>query len=254
LWDLKALAAHGEFMNKLKERFPKVSYAKCNRWMNIAENETRVAAAIEKYPNVAWGPKTMIDYLKGSWTPEEDAEHDEDDEELINDEPLHLLEPGDAEVSTKIAKMADVSPSTMKKVNAVKENAPDNLNKKSKGETKDTQEDTPAEPENDTPAKPLTNAEPGNKVFTLQPYELGNGDIALLEHILLKVESGSCHFEDGGTMDASAIYDKANATLRRQAKLKTELESLLMEVSSLRKAAKNPPAIQPAQKRRKDSQ
>lgn len=38
LWDLKALAPHGEFMNMLKERFPKVNYAKCNRWMVIAKS------------------------------------------------------------------------------------------------------------------------------------------------------------------------------------------------------------------------
>lgn len=93
LWDLKSLAAHGEFMNKLKERFPKVSYYKCNRWMTIAENEPEVAAAIEKYPDVAWGPKKMIDYLKG-WNPNEEPEEDEEDsdgftvEDNLHEEPL----------------------------------------------------------------------------------------------------------------------------------------------------------------------
>lgn len=94
LWDLKALAAHGEFMNMLKERFPKVNYAKCNRWMFIAKHEAEVSAAIEAHPTVAWGPKKMIDYLKGNWTPEDEEDGDEDDcfgairEEYIKAEPL----------------------------------------------------------------------------------------------------------------------------------------------------------------------
>lgn len=94
LWDLKALTAHGEFMKMLKERFPKVNYAKCNRWMFIANHEAEVVAAIEAHPAVAWGPKKMIDFVKGFWTPEEEEDGEEDDcfgtvrEEYIKDEPL----------------------------------------------------------------------------------------------------------------------------------------------------------------------
>lgn len=94
LWDLKALASHGEFMDKLRERFPKVNYAKCNRWMFIAKHETEVAAAIEKYPDVAWGPKKMIDFLKEFWMPDEEGEDEEDDcfgnvrEDHVEAEPL----------------------------------------------------------------------------------------------------------------------------------------------------------------------
>lgn len=85
LLDLKRIVPHGEFKKTLKERFPKVSYYKCNRWMSIAENENEVAAAIEKYPDVAWGPKKMIDYLKG-WNPEEEPEEDEEDSDGFTDE------------------------------------------------------------------------------------------------------------------------------------------------------------------------
>lgn len=99
LWDLKSLAAHGEFMDKLKERFPKVTYAKCNRWMFIAKHEAEVVAAIDALPTVAWGPKKMIDYLKGNWTPEDEEDGDEDDcfgairEEYIKAEPLLPIDP-----------------------------------------------------------------------------------------------------------------------------------------------------------------
>ena len=92
-WDLKAIVPHGEFKRKLKERFPKVNYSKVNRWMVISKNELEVAAAIEKYPDVAWGPKKMIDYLKG-WNPEEEPEEDEEDsdgftvEDNLHEEPL----------------------------------------------------------------------------------------------------------------------------------------------------------------------
>ncbi len=103
LWDLKSLAAHGEFMNKLKERFPTVNYAKCNRWMFIAKHEAEVVAALEQYPDVSWGPKKMIDLLKGSWTPAEQAEDDEDDcsgyirEDHVKVELLLPEEDGNAE-------------------------------------------------------------------------------------------------------------------------------------------------------------
>jgi hypothetical protein len=92
-WDLIAIVQHGEFKRKLKERFPKVNYSKVNRWMVISKNALEVAAAIEKYPDVAWGPKKMIDYLKG-WNPEVEPEEDEDDsegfplEDNLHEEPL----------------------------------------------------------------------------------------------------------------------------------------------------------------------
>ena len=92
-WKLKALVPHGEFKLKLKERFPKFKYSKVNRWMFISKNETEVSAAIEKYPDVAWGPKKMIDFLKG-WNPESEPEDNEDDseglpvEDNLNDVPL----------------------------------------------------------------------------------------------------------------------------------------------------------------------
>lgn len=83
LLELKEIAPHGTFKQKLKERFPKISYAKCNRWMFLASHETEVAAAIEQYPDVSWGPKKMVDFLKGVWTPEPEDEDDwlEEDED-----------------------------------------------------------------------------------------------------------------------------------------------------------------------------
>jgi hypothetical protein len=78
LLELKELAPRGTFKSRLKERFPKVNYAKCNRWMFIGKHEAEVAAAIEKYPEVAWGPKKMIDFLKG-WNPDEEQEYEEDE-------------------------------------------------------------------------------------------------------------------------------------------------------------------------------
>lgn len=94
LWALKLLVPHGGFMDKLEERYPTVKYSKLNRWMFIAKHESEVQEALTKYPGVAWGPMKMIDFLKGAWTPEDDAEDDEDDssgivyEDDIEDEPL----------------------------------------------------------------------------------------------------------------------------------------------------------------------
>lgn len=79
LWELKSLAPHGAFQQTLRERFPKVSYPKCNRWMFLAKHEAEIVAALERHPDVAWGPKKMIDYLKGAWVPNEEVESEEDD-------------------------------------------------------------------------------------------------------------------------------------------------------------------------------
>ena len=103
LWDLKALVPHGSFKQALRDRFPKVNYAKCNRWMVLAKHEEEIQVALEKYPDVAWGLKKMIDFLKGFWTPEEEAEDDEDDcfgavrEDHVEEEPLLPPKAADAE-------------------------------------------------------------------------------------------------------------------------------------------------------------
>jgi hypothetical protein len=77
LIQLKAIVPHGQFKIVLKERFPKVSYAKCNRWMVIARRDTEVAEALVAYSDIAWGPKKMFDYLTKEWRPEIESEEDE---------------------------------------------------------------------------------------------------------------------------------------------------------------------------------
>lgn len=79
LLQLKAVVPHGQFKQVLKERFPRTSYSKCNRWMVIARHEAEVAKALADLPDVAWGPKKMIDYLTQEWRPESDATEDEED-------------------------------------------------------------------------------------------------------------------------------------------------------------------------------
>lgn len=79
LIQLKAMVPHGQFKLVLKERFPRVSYSKCNRWMVIARHEAEVAEALVAYPEVAWGPKKMMDYLTQEWRPDSDADEDEED-------------------------------------------------------------------------------------------------------------------------------------------------------------------------------
>lgn len=82
LIQLKAMVPHGQFKIVLKERFPRVSYAKCNRWMVIARHEAEVVEALVTHPEVAWGPKKVIDFLKGALSLEEvvnNGDWDEDD-------------------------------------------------------------------------------------------------------------------------------------------------------------------------------
>ena len=91
LIQLKAIVPHGQFKLVLNERFPKVSYSKCNRWMNIAKDETLVAKALDKYPDVKWGPKKMIDFFQGRWSPEVDC----DEDECYGVTPDNRIEPDD---------------------------------------------------------------------------------------------------------------------------------------------------------------
>jgi hypothetical protein len=92
--ELKSVTPHGEFMRRLKARFPQTSYDKCNRWRYLAENEERGAATLEKFPDVAWGPKKMIDFLKGCWSPEaedEEERYDGDEDEYSGYPPTELF-------------------------------------------------------------------------------------------------------------------------------------------------------------------
>jgi hypothetical protein len=74
---LKEVVQHGMFQKTLKTRYPKLRYSKLNRWMFIARHETQVEAALALHPDVAWGPKKMIDYLKGTWHKNIDCDEDD---------------------------------------------------------------------------------------------------------------------------------------------------------------------------------
>lgn len=99
--ELKSVTPHGEYMKRLKEHFPKPSYDKCNRWRYLAENEERVAATLEKFPDVAWGPKKMADFLKGCWSPDaedEEERYDGDEDEYGGYVPTELFVPEEDDV------------------------------------------------------------------------------------------------------------------------------------------------------------
>lgn len=92
LIQLKAMVPHGQFKQVLKERFPRVSYSKCNRWMVIARHEAEVAEALVAYPDVAWGPKKMIDFLNGEFVPHDEPDNWDEEDLLgcVSDEPDQL--------------------------------------------------------------------------------------------------------------------------------------------------------------------
>ena len=94
--ELKSMTPHGMYMKRLKERFPKPSYDKCHRWRYLAENEDRVAAALAKFPDTAWGPKKMTDFLRGCWSPEAEDEEDRfdgDEDEYRGVVPTEFSQP-----------------------------------------------------------------------------------------------------------------------------------------------------------------
>jgi hypothetical protein len=102
LWELKELCPHGTFKVRLKQRYPNFHYTTPNRWMYVAKNEEQVAAALEKYPDVPWGLKKMIDFLRGSWSPEAEEEEDRydgDEDEYTGFVPSDLTEEPSQEAS-----------------------------------------------------------------------------------------------------------------------------------------------------------
>ncbi len=92
LRQLKALVPHGTFQKTLEERYPRVNYSKCNRWMYIAKHEAQVAEALIAHSDEAWGPKKMIDFLRGVLTLDEKQS---DDEECYGFTPDNRIEPDD---------------------------------------------------------------------------------------------------------------------------------------------------------------
>ena len=108
--ELKSMTPHGMYMKRLKERFPKPSYDKCHRWRYLAENEDRVAAALAKFPDTAWGPKKMTDFLKGCWSPEAEDEEDRfdgDEDEYSGVVPTEFSQPVEDQPETDESDDAD---------------------------------------------------------------------------------------------------------------------------------------------------
>lgn len=94
LLELKELVPHGTFKDMLKQRYPKQTYSKLNRWMYLARHEAEIEEAIRAHPDVSWGPKKMIDYIRGMWVPGEDEEDDEEDAAGIVESPPEDAEDG----------------------------------------------------------------------------------------------------------------------------------------------------------------
>lgn len=220
----------------------------CQRTMPAEQKAVIFLKQVDKYPSL----KLIVEEIRSK-----------NEERMKTGKRLDNSGQGST-TNEKLAEMAGVGPSTMKSVKTLQKKAPDKLDKVAKGELsikkalKSTAEAKEAEKpknkeadkpksEDKTPAtpKPPVKVSAGDKVFTLQDYEFGNGDISLREHIVLKVEDTRCHFEDGDTKANSAVYDLNGATLRRQQMLKTELESVVLEAELLRKAAKQKPPILP---------
>ncbi len=108
--ELKSMTPHGMYMKRLKERFPKPSYDKCHRWRYLAENEDRVAATLAEFPDVAWGPKKMTDFLKGCRSPEaedEEERFDGDEDEYRGVVPTEFSQPVEDQPETDKSDDAD---------------------------------------------------------------------------------------------------------------------------------------------------
>lgn len=154
-----------------------------------------------------------------------------------------------------LATGANVSQTLMKQVRKIhREASPDELTKLAEGKAtaKGILNKLRAKPQEEAPAKPqpLAEIQPNQTAYTVEDYELGMDDLTIFEWTVERVEGGQCYFKEGGTKDRKCVYDKPQAYLQRQYKLKVQIDSLSIDLGLLRSALKKSPVVQKAQKRR----
>ena len=148
-----------------------------------------------------------------------------------------------------LASEATVSATVMKTVKQVKREAsPESFADLVEGKTTasailkklaDNKKGTPSKP------KPLALAKVGDKVFTVNTYEFGDGDVYLKEQIVNRIDGDYFHFESGDKSHRNALYDRNGAVKQRLIVLVDELKAINEEVRMLRNSAKKSAEVIP---------
>ncbi len=160
----------------------------------------------------------------------------------------------------QLGKMIGTSDATIKKAKAVQKHAPDKLKDVAKGkatakdvlnEVKATKKKEPAPKPKQEPAGPvpLLDAEVGDSVLTILPYNMGSGDVKIQERIVKEVRSGDYFFEDGLTLRKDQAFVVKEAQKARKLELQRATKMLGGELAKLKAALKQEGEILEPRKR-----
>ena len=238
---IKELSPHGTFLTTLKDRFPKTNYSICRRWLYLSRHEEAIKEALSVHPNKAWGPTTMIRYLKDKDRQNVvSVEEYWEDEEFVDDQELEpdlSSTPGvirfDPHVEVEdIEEQRDESQvaSDTRRTNRFKNKT--NLDSKSIDETVSGLDSLRTE---NIKPQPINNVRLGDKVYIVRNYEFEDGNIYVEEKTVKKIVKSTVHFEGTMTADANAIFEKCEAEKQRILELDAWIERLEEEIQELRK-------------------
>lgn len=237
LLKIKELSPHGTFLTTLKDRFPKINYSICRRWLYLSRHEEAIKEALSVHPNKAWGPTTMIRYLKDIAS-QKDTSVEEylEDEEFVDDQEL------EPELSS-IRFDPNVEVEDIEE--QFDENQADNdtrgTNRFKKAPIDDpklnveTVSDFDSTATESTKPQPINGVHVGDKVFIVRNYEFEDGNIYVEEKTVKKIVKSTVHFEGTMTADANTIFEKCEAEKQRILELDAWIERLEEEIRALRK-------------------
>lgn len=160
----------------------------------------------------------------------------------------------------QLGKMIGTSDATIKKAKAVQKHAPDKLKDVAKGkatakdvlnEVKATKKKEPAPKPKQEPAGPLPllDANVGDSVLTILPYNMGSGDVKFQERIVKEVRGGDYLFDDGLTLKKDQAFVVTQALKARKLELQRAIKMLEDETAKLKAALKQDGEILEPRKR-----
>ena len=147
---------------------------------------------------------------------------------------------------------ASVSPTVMKMVRRIEKEAPEDFEKLAEGtvsskkvlsqlEAKKKPPESKAHPKALPKPQSLQSVKIGDKVFTVRPYDWGDGDIYVEDRVVTNIVNDQLHFEGNNTKDKSAVYSREEAEKRRKTALADTITTMETELAALREKLNPPP-------------
>lgn len=187
------------------------------------------------------------------------------DRRMKSGQPSRTGTEGSSTAAT-IGRMVGVSASTVETVQRVQRDAPEEFEKvvtgkarakavvtqlrKNKTTVSEAKKESPNKPKQEPAGPvPLLDANVGDSVLTILPYNMGSGDVKIQERIVKEVRGGEYFFEDGLTLKKDQAFVDAQAMKARKQELQRAIKMLEEEVANLKAALKQDGEILEPKKR-----